>query len=419
MADPLQKVNPTDALRFRADSFNAFVDAAKWVRTQMRGQGDSVPEIPELTPALLVFVKNTTGSTILENAPVVWDGTTPISPVTATQNANRQPVFGLAAPASNTDPVLITQAPIETDKIGIAAVAGVTVAQVSVSDASHRFARPIAGNTLTLESATSGPVRILGPYATGNEPRLVLILNTASASSDLTVYLVDQNWATLSSQPSVTSLKFIQTNGFRNASRGFLSNAIVIGLDSADRANMGGVSLTDQDWAGGKSSNKYFRVYNGGGPPPLGQPVTGPNGGFYAGNALIFLANVFGFEGTIGQGGAGFTPNLPSLTSGGGVSVTIPTATFGQQGVGGITVTSDTSFNPSDGTTIWIMTSNISGSPAGLNGNGIIVGGGRWAYLNPSDHKVYVGQTGSANGLVFKAGLWVGVTNLNINGGGF
>lgn len=170
MNDPLQPVNPGDPLVIQATTWNTLLSAAR-ERTERTGPGKGVPQ-PAL-PACLVYVKP--GSSV-----VLWGIQTPtgeeIDPTDVDVLAARHPVFASTAPTSADDPIVITQRPCQGGRIARAVAAGVTVAEVVVTDTAHRFARPIPDNAFQLTSAASGPAYLLVKATeTGTAKRLVLL----------------------------------------------------------------------------------------------------------------------------------------------------------------------------------------------------------------------------------------------------
>lgn len=214
MSDPLRKVKVGDGAgrAFDTQTFNTFIDAAKFFKGRMSTRvGAGPPDLEQQVPSCRVWIRNTTGSTLLPWSCVTPTGVAPIDPETLPFNANEQPVFEVQAPTATTDPVLITMQPIAAGELGEAAALGVCVAQVNVTDGAHRFAVPVVGSTASLASAASGPVRILAPWNTGNTSRLVMLCGQApGGGGSVTVEEVDGS----PSYTGITTLRFDQADGF-------------------------------------------------------------------------------------------------------------------------------------------------------------------------------------------------------------
>ncbi len=135
-------------------------------------------------PAVIVDIENLSDDTYPVHA-ILTPTDVAVDPDSDPVYASRRPVLSAAAPASATDSVLVVLDGIEAGTVGRAVVAGVTVAQVSVSSTGHRFARPIPGTTSHLVSAASGPVRLLVPPATtGTQMAYVLLGGGGTGSRD-------------------------------------------------------------------------------------------------------------------------------------------------------------------------------------------------------------------------------------------
>ncbi len=76
--------------------------------------------------------------------------------------------------------------PIEDDLIGPARTLGAAVALVNVTSTSHRFAAPAAGETV-LQSATEGPVQILGTLSTTGEQECAVLIGVSGGGGGSTL----------------------------------------------------------------------------------------------------------------------------------------------------------------------------------------------------------------------------------------
>ena len=185
MGDPLQHVQPGSPLVIQAEAWNRIVDAAGRAEGSRRfdgGAGDA-RRIPT-RPAVYIDVKNTTGGSVANRAILSPTGVV-VDPATNPDLAADGPTVVAAAPTSDSDPVLIAVQPIPDGTVGRAVVAGVTVAQVSVTSTSHRFAKPIAGTSTHLASAAAGPIRLLmPPTTTGTQMAYVLLGGAVTSTGD-------------------------------------------------------------------------------------------------------------------------------------------------------------------------------------------------------------------------------------------
>jgi len=213
VADPLGKVNPGDGFVIRADTWNAFIDAARAHRRNEAGRaGAGLPTPDPLTPGCVVYVRNDTGST-LPAWSTVKIGTPVVDAATYPFRVSREPVFPATTPDGADIPFAVTEEPIRDGKLGRAVVLGVAVADVSVSDSGHGYAAP-AASSLVLASGTSGPARIIWKESgTGTLKAVVLIdrqgaggasLASDAASPSLTIS-ADNTWQALSATISLPS----------------------------------------------------------------------------------------------------------------------------------------------------------------------------------------------------------------------
>jgi len=174
MAARLEYVRRGQPFRPPADDWNAFVDAA---RAHRGGQFDlGAASHLRLSQPSLVVVRNDAGEDLDQFAPVILDDILISHSDNPAEFLTRPPVFSAVAPTAQNlgKPLAILQQTLAEDAIGRAIVAGVTPAQVAVSDESHQYAT-ISGAGLV--SASAGPVRILWVAAgTGTQWAVLLFL---------------------------------------------------------------------------------------------------------------------------------------------------------------------------------------------------------------------------------------------------
>lgn len=168
-------VSAGEPFRPSASVWNEFVDAAKISSQQRLGRtGAGIPGAWG-EPASLCRVKNTTGSAIPAHRAV--KPTSVLSDLTEGREFTRHPVLVVGLPAAETDLVFVTLDPIPDGEIGRAAVMGMALVEVSVSNTSHLFAKPSASSP-GLVSAPRGPIRlVIAPAATGTVKLPALLSN--------------------------------------------------------------------------------------------------------------------------------------------------------------------------------------------------------------------------------------------------
>lgn len=219
MPDPLRHVHAGEPLAIDADTWNALVDAARAYRAGHAGPPSAAPVHLPLSSALHCLVKYdaSSGSVLPPFSVLRIAGT--LTDVDADPHGHQgRPAYLGAVPAAAADQVVVTTEPIRGGKIGRAAVSGLAVCTLDVSDTGHRFAAPVAGDsTKFASSATPGypvvwqeagtgevwAVILLGPVGAGRP--LAGILSEASGAASGVFQTVDAggNWSSL--DPAITN----------------------------------------------------------------------------------------------------------------------------------------------------------------------------------------------------------------------
>lgn len=176
MADSLQHVAPGDPLSISADTWNLLLDAARVLRRdgpRALGRGQSTEEL--WRPAVVVLVANGSGAS-RQPGEVLTPTAAAVEPTDDEHGARRRPALSGETPATEDDAVLVLLDGATTGAVARAVAAGVTVANVQVTDLAHRYARAVPGDSTKLVSADSGPAYLLvPPDATGTALRYVLL----------------------------------------------------------------------------------------------------------------------------------------------------------------------------------------------------------------------------------------------------
>jgi hypothetical protein len=179
MPDPLQPVAPGTPLldAVSAEVLNALKREARQVRQQRMPGPSALSGLAAFTSSLIVLIRNDTGAD-LDALSVLRITGTPSSngPVNEPFDFQRRFFLTGDVPAGAGDAIAVLKEPAGDGEFGQAVVAGAALADVKINDASHEWARPIAGDTDKLESAASGPARILWKESSGTVRRAVLLL---------------------------------------------------------------------------------------------------------------------------------------------------------------------------------------------------------------------------------------------------
>jgi hypothetical protein len=174
MPPPLSNLGPGDRPPSDRVSWNAFVRAG---RAANRNQpGVNAPQYPGTVtlPSLIVYLRNDTAGALPVYS-VVKIGEPLVSAVDQPHQVRQLPSFAGSAPnSSSAFGILIEPAPVGS--VVRAVVLGPVPCAVFVNEDGHQFARPVTGETTRLESAESGPARILWKYGTEGAVQAVVLL---------------------------------------------------------------------------------------------------------------------------------------------------------------------------------------------------------------------------------------------------
>lgn len=184
--DPLDSVAPGEISPFVASArtVNQTLEAVRrWRRAERGTQGAPVPGA-EAVPVLTVWVRNDTGGTLSQFA-VVKLGAPIISPSTDPTDAQRQPTFPATAPSAAADPFGVLIEPLAAGAYGRAAVTGVVPVYVTVGSSAHGFAAPGASGTTALDTAATGPAKIVWK-AGASGTVLAMVLLTGDTDTGVT-----------------------------------------------------------------------------------------------------------------------------------------------------------------------------------------------------------------------------------------
>lgn len=177
------KVNRGEPLSIQASTWNTLVDVARRFRRDNASLTlENVPGSEE--PSLKLSILNGTATATLSPFSVLKIDA-PLENVGVDIYNNSTTSFKGLAPTANTDTIVVTQVDLDKDTIGPAVYLGVTPVKVLVNDATHKYARPVVGQTGYMESATAGPAIILWKAATsGTVFAIINLLGVTSFTGD-------------------------------------------------------------------------------------------------------------------------------------------------------------------------------------------------------------------------------------------
>ena len=176
----MRKVRPGESLQIPAKAYNAFVDAARYVRDLQHSIGGA--PLRATHGQTIVLVKNASGSDlprfgVLEITGVVF------SPTDDADGFKSGPVLSGVAPSGNlVGNFVVAMDPIAAGELGRAVVGGLSVAYLNVIDAAHEYADTASGVTATLRTCPAGAARIIWKESgTGSKWAVVRIGNHGPA----------------------------------------------------------------------------------------------------------------------------------------------------------------------------------------------------------------------------------------------
>jgi hypothetical protein len=190
----MNKVKPGQSFEVKAETWNAFIDAAIFTKNQSNsGNAGSRSGVG----GGVVLVRNEESSDFPQFGAIALTDM-PIKP-SSTENIQefkcRPPLFfgRRVTAAYESYPYAITLEPIPALSVGRALVLGVTPAQVRIVDSTHAFAVPDASVIGGLTTAASGVARILWKYGSSGMQWAMLQLGGAGSgggNADVVLCLV-------------------------------------------------------------------------------------------------------------------------------------------------------------------------------------------------------------------------------------
>jgi hypothetical protein len=160
MSEPLQKVQSGQRLRIPAAAYNAFVDAARDLRSRQQSRSQEIG-IPQPDAAITVRVKNASGGDVPRFGVLGIDQPL-FGPSANVEEFKNRVILQCSTPtvANHSGKFVVAAAPIANGQIGTAFIAGVFVAKLEITDASDTYA-DVKASAAELKSSSGGAAQIL------------------------------------------------------------------------------------------------------------------------------------------------------------------------------------------------------------------------------------------------------------------
>lgn len=158
----MKKVQPGEVLEIKASTWNAFIDAANYVKGVQGNQ--SAASLSNGLHNGVVFVKNMESATYARFSALVLADIVIKPNVNEPEFRDKIPVFTgrKMTEALEESPYAILLEPVATGKIGRALLLGIVPAKVNITDPEHKFAVPTPNSgSGAMQSEESGVARIL------------------------------------------------------------------------------------------------------------------------------------------------------------------------------------------------------------------------------------------------------------------
>lgn len=232
MADPLgtPKRGSVSPFLNNFSTVNSTIEEVRRMRqfrhqTPVAGAGQNT--LDDLPPGIRVWIRNDTGVD-LNPFDTVKLGIPTVDLDTDSLAFRAQPIFpGTVPDATDNDFAILTE-PAAAYSQGVygfarAVVQGVVPVDVNITDSTHNFATPTAGDRTQLTSASSGPVKIIyKPSGTGKKRCVAQLLLQGSAAATSWVageLATSSNISPASATPTALTFNFagLDTGGFYSA----------------------------------------------------------------------------------------------------------------------------------------------------------------------------------------------------------
>jgi hypothetical protein len=172
---PGQRAKPGDRVRdvVTAQAWNSLIDLRdQFARSQ---QGANIGASPLVSRDCLVEVRNDTGADLTRYACIGLDGVTVEPSENVDEFTERHVLLAEIYDGVDATKFAVVQEDIPDGEIGRAVVCGVTIAQINVGSTLHKFAKPVADDTVMV-TADSGYAKLLHVEEIGDDKLGLIVI---------------------------------------------------------------------------------------------------------------------------------------------------------------------------------------------------------------------------------------------------
>lgn len=184
MSDPFPNFARGDPLNLKAETLNGWNLAGRFARQQL-ATTSSERQLDDGRRMEVVRVENQTGDIVAPGACLKLGDPAVLPTLNAATFATKINFQG-TTPAAITDLFAVTIDPIRAGGIGLGVVAGAVYVEINVGVEAHRFATPYPGQNGYMQSAYSGPARILWKESGTGIKRAYVLIGAVSVGESWT-----------------------------------------------------------------------------------------------------------------------------------------------------------------------------------------------------------------------------------------
>lgn len=255
---PGDTVTPGEPLKIPASDWNALTRMLRdWRQVAgLKRPGSGITD--RITPSCLIKVYNDSSIITYPATGVVGLPNHSIDPATNPIASALTPV-ALAGMPTTTGPVGIALLSIPPETVGYVAVAGVAVASIQVDDIDHEYAVPIDGENTKLQTAESGPIRLLTRFdSTASSAEGLVFVSQArpvppSGTHDSECDIAGSDWNDDTASPAYIGPLAAGTYLFNSS----IIGAILLDATSDDGSQAEILARYDRRNSGGTSQQTY------------------------------------------------------------------------------------------------------------------------------------------------------------------